>query len=1357
MKRDYLRSALALMVGVLMSFTSLDAQTFDLGLSTGTTSCQYCATVQIKSAGSPFNLGGLSFVFSYNEDALTYQSYTSLNFDENTMCNGQGNLFSAQTPFVSDGEVSSGVAPTIFTGFDSCPEVGSEWVDVAEICFDITDESQSGQLNWSSDMSQFPATTSQDLLTNLSIGTLTNVDETVVCAGGGGGGAGGGAVDGCTDPTACNYDATATSDDGSCAAIGSPCDDNDATTTNDIYQDDCSCAGTPDGGGGGGGGDCDIVVTEIAFDCDETAGEFTYTIMIAGGAPGADPTATYDLTGTGIANPLMVFAKTMVTLGPYTDGAAVEIDVTDENGCAATFTSGGVVACVKEECENPIVIAEEYMCDEEEGEFSYTFTPSGGAPSDDPTEFYTVNGTGVVDAQIAAGASLTLIYSDGTAVSLTFTDSDGCETEWDSGGVVACSKDDCDDPVVITELYECDEEAGIFTYTFVLTGGAPSADPTEFYTVTGTNIGAPLMAFAGSPVVLSYADGTAVNLTVVDSNDCEAIFDTGDPIACSKEDDDECETPTPASLQFAGGGDSVDICLGAGEMYDIDVVTAPGGEDGFFLITDGSGSTILAGPVTPPLNFDTAPPGTCQIWHLTYNGDFSVPASMLVADVEGCFSLSNPLNVVRADPPSAPQIFEVSLGGTSVGVCNNMGFVNEASIGITTPGTGAVTEYVLTDTAGNIILGPQANATFNFLGYAGGNYNLWAITYTGDISHTGTAASITGCFALSNAVTVQVTPDCEDDTVECVSVNAAFVTLAGLVCENTMLNGSATISSSNPNDVVTYVLADQNGNNLISNSNGVFAPNMIPGFAAGAFYYITVQAGPDMDGDGFPDVNDQCFTAVQGPVLTWATCVETFPCIGINAAFVTLAGLECENSLLNAAATITSSNPSDAVIYVLADQAGNNLISNTDGLFAPNMIPGFQQDAFYYVTVQGGPDTNGDGFPDVNDQCFTAVQGPVLVWGGCEDACPTVAAGGGLVAVCAGGSANVAGTVSGQGGYAVAYVLHTSPAYSPSSVVATSFNGVFANPGGSNVPYYSSILVGTDLNNDGVPDANSTCYAVYSAQQVVFLAPLSIVVESETCEEDTGITTVSWVITGGLPQFNPSAFYNVTGSVNQSVGYNQIFSTTFSDGETSSLNVFDSFCGGTQAISGGPYTCKDLPIELLVFDGEVQGKGNYLYWVTAVEIDNDFFTLERSFDGFNFEAITVIEGAGNSIVNLSYDYLDEGARPGANYYRLRQTDFNNTTTVTDAIELYREFDDNVTTISPVPANDFITVSYEAANDVEVIMSVYDIIGRQVMMLEMDMVEGINNTDLGLENLASGVYLLSIEAGNQVTTKKFIKN
>jgi hypothetical protein len=90
--------------------------------------------------------------------------------------------------------------------------------------------------------------------------------------------------------------------------------------------------------------------------------------------------------------------------------------------------------------------------------------------------------------------------------------------------------------------------------------------------------------------------------------------------------------------------------------------------------------------------------------------------------------------------------------------------------------------------------------------------------------------------------------------------------------------------------------------------------------------------------------------------------------------------------------------------------------------------------------------------------------------------------------------------------------------------------------------------------------------------------------------------------------------------------------------------------------SDGPIS--GLPIELLDFTAKVFSQCVSLTWLTAAEINNDFFTIERSRNGVNWEILTFVQGAGNSNQVLTYTWEDDQPLNGISYYRLKQTDFD---------------------------------------------------------------------------------------------------
>jgi hypothetical protein len=82
-----------------------------------------------------------------------------------------------------------------------------------------------------------------------------------------------------------------------------------------------------------------------------------------------------------------------------------------------------------------------------------------------------------------------------------------------------------------------------------------------------------------------------------------------------------------------------------------------------------------------------------------------------------------------------------------------------------------------------------------------------------------------------------------------------------------------------------------------------------------------------------------------------------------------------------------------------------------------------------------------------------------------------------------------------------------------------------------------------------------------------------------------------------------------------------------------------------------------LPITLLSFTGAQTLDAVNLTWTTESEVNNDFFVVQRSTDGINFDDIGTVDGNGTSIYKHSYAFSDPAPMGGINYYRLLQVDF----------------------------------------------------------------------------------------------------
>ncbi|MFO0357578.1 MAG: T9SS type A sorting domain-containing protein [Sphingobacteriaceae bacterium] len=176
-----------------------------------------------------------------------------------------------------------------------------------------------------------------------------------------------------------------------------------------------------------------------------------------------------------------------------------------------------------------------------------------------------------------------------------------------------------------------------------------------------------------------------------------------------------------------------------------------------------------------------------------------------------------------------------------------------------------------------------------------------------------------------------------------------------------------------------------------------------------------------------------------------------------------------------------------------------------------------------------------------------------------------------------------------------------------------------------------------------------------------------------------------------------------------------------------------------------------LPIELLTFTASCEANTILLKWSTATELNNDYFTIERSDDAINFEILSTIDGAGNSTQILNYSYVDQTPLKALNYYRLKQTDFNGKFKYSNLIALDCTKNGLVNDIRvyPNPANFDVTIdlngNYPQAN--------LELLNSQGQLIYSDLI--MNKINLNINKFTSGLYLIKVTTISGVFINKLI--
>lgn len=206
--------------------------------------------------------------------------------------------------------------------------------------------------------------------------------------------------------------------------------------------------------------------------------------------------------------------------------------------------------------------------------------------------------------------------------------------------------------------------------------------------------------------------------------------------------------------------------------------------------------------------------------------------------------------------------------------------------------------------------------------------------------------------------------------------------------------------------------------------------------------------------------------------------------------------------------------------------------------------------------------------------------------------------------------------------------------------------------------------------------------------------------------------------------------------------------------EASGITSFSPFTLGSDGGAQNP-----LPVELISFDAKPKGNAVELTWVTASEKDNAYFEIQRSINGKDFERITTVKGAGNSITTIEYLTMDESPVAGTSYYQLKQVDFDGTSDYSKIATVNYKFGRNfeLISISPSMASTFTQLTINVKDPDEVITYIYDNKGDLLKKDKHVVLEGYNDLKLDVSNFPTGVYYVTVNSSNEFINAKFIKS
>ena len=224
---------------------------------------------------------------------------------------------------------------------------------------------------------------------------------------------------------------------------------------------------------------------------------------------------------------------------------------------------------------------------------------------------------------------------------------------------------------------------------------------------------------------------------------------------------------------------------------------------------------------------------------------------------------------------------------------------------------------------------------------------------------------------------------------------------------------------------------------------------------------------------------------------------------------------------------------------------------------------------------------------------------------------------------------------------------------------------------------------------------------------------------------------------------------------------------TLTNNGTINANTFDCSGGTCTGNAVGSEACECvqfLPVELSLFAGQAAEKWVALTWATASETNNQGFEIQRAApktgeSELSWEKIGFVLGQATSTIEQRYEFLDRNARPGINYYRLKQLDFDGQYSYSGMISVSWENEregEQSPVYYPNPTTGDLMLYYASAQtDDKAQLSLYDLNGRVVFQQPLQLTAGYNSLPVQLPSLPAGMYIVQLRSASELWQQQLI--